>query len=247
MSDLAGKAAVVTGASSGIGNRTAQALANEGVNVALAAPESEEAELEALAEDLETAHGVETLVSVTDVSREGDVVSMIEATVDAFGGLDVAVSNAGIGNPGTIDETTTEEYRRTMGVNVDGMYFTARESLPHLRESAGNLIFLGSSSSEYPRPGSAIYAASKWWTRGFALSVAGTVGGDGVAVTLVNPSAVRTDIIVDGKPPLKERYAEGEAIEPETVAEAIVFAAGQSPPNAISEVDVYHRERLGEL
>jgi NAD(P)-dependent dehydrogenase (short-subunit alcohol dehydrogenase family) len=241
------RTALVTGASSGIGRRTAAALARAGADVAVAAPKSERERLERLAADIEADHDSEALVVPTDVSEVAQVRRTVERTVETFGGLDVVVNNAGVGNPGPFDEVPIDEYRRLMGVNVDGMYFTARESIPHLRRSGGNLVFVGSIAGQYPSPGSAVYAASKWWVRGFAHSIAGTVGDDGVAVTVVNPSEVRTGIVVDGLPPSKERHAPGTVTEPETVAAAVVYAAAQSPPDSVSQLDLYRRDKLSEF
>lgn len=243
MSDLQDTTALITGASTGIGREAARSLAREGADVAVAARREER--LDELAADIETDHDVDTLVVPTDVAEEAAVESMVERTVDAFGGLDVVVSNAGVGGPGSVTEVTTEEYRTLMGVNVDGMFFTARAALPHLRESAGNLIFVGSFAGQYPRPGNAVYAASKWWTRGFAHSLAGTVGDEDVAVTVVNPTEVRTDIGDDA--PMKERHDPGEVTEPETVADAIAFAARQSPPDTVNELDLYRRDKFGHF
>jgi len=239
--NLDGRVALVTGASSGIGRETARALAREGADVALAARREEA--LAELAADLDD---VETLVVPTDVSDEGAVDAMVEATVDELGGLDVVVANAGVGAPGgSVTETATETHRRIVETNINGTFFTARAALPHLLESDGNLVFMSSIAGQYPRPATPMYAASKWWIRGFALSVEAQMGPEGVAVTIVNPAEVRTDIDVLGEP-VKEQFDRGEIIEPEEVAEAVVFAASQDNAT-ISELDVYWRGKLGQF
>lgn len=240
--DLDGRVALVTGASSGIGRETARALARDGADVALAA--RREAALEELAAELD---GVETLVVPTDVSDESAVDAMVEATVDDLGGLDIVVANAGVGAPGEpVAETATETHRTIVEVNIDGTFYTARAALPYLLASNGNLVFMSSIAGQYPRPATPMYAASKWWIRGFALSVEAQVGPEGVGVTVVNPAEVRTDIEVLGKP-VKDHFEEDEDIvEPEEVAEAVVFAASQDNAT-ISEVDVYWRGKLGQF
>jgi NADP-dependent 3-hydroxy acid dehydrogenase YdfG len=235
------RVALVTGASSGIGRETAHALAGAGADVALAA--RREDQLHELAAELED---IETLVVPTDISDEGAVDAMVEETVDKLGGLDVVIANAGVGAPGEpVAETSTKTHRKIVETNIDGTFFTARASLPHLLESEGNLIFMSSIAGQYPRPATPMYAASKWWIRGFALSVEAQVGSEGVGVTIVNPAEVRTDIEVLGKP-VKEHFDQGEVVEPKEVAEAVVFAASQENAT-ISELDVYWRGKLGQF
>ena len=239
---LDGKTAVITGASSGIGEATAGALAGAGMNVALAARRTEE--LDALADAVEAEHDREALVVPTDVTDEAQVEALIDETVETFGGLDVVVANAGMGTTEPVAEMPTGSYRRMMSVNVDGSFFTARAALPHLEESSGNLIFMGSFAGQYPRPGAAVYAATKWWTRGFALSLEGSVGGDGVAVTVINPTEVRTEFGSESGDSQAERFAEDEVTSPETIANAVRFAASQHPPNTTSEIDLYRRDKF---
>ncbi|RBI62224.1 SDR family NAD(P)-dependent oxidoreductase [halophilic archaeon] len=236
-------ATLVTGATAGIGRASARALAEAGADVALAARREER--LESLAADVEREFGVDALAIPADVSDEAQVEAMVDRTVDAFGGLDVVVNNAGLGREeGDLTDLSTEKYRQMMDVNVDGSFFTARAALPHLRESAGTLVFLGSFAGQYPRPGAAVYAATKWWTRGFALSLAGSVGEDGVGVTVVNPSEVRTKFGSEDDDPFEARFEEGEVTEPEEVADAVVFAATQEPPTTASEIDLYRRDKF---
>jgi len=130
-----------------------------------------------------------------------------------------------------------------MAVNTDGMFFATRAALPHLRESGGTLVFVGSFAGKFPRPFNPIYAATKFWTRGFAQSVSAQVGGD-VGVTVLNPSEVRTEF-GDGWS-MGELYEEGEVTEPEEVAEAVVFAA-ECSPSMVSELDLYRRDKFDDM
>jgi NADP-dependent 3-hydroxy acid dehydrogenase YdfG len=238
---LDGRVAFVTGASAGIGEATARALAADGADVALVARRGDA--LAEVAADLEDDYGVETLALPTDVREYGAVVDAVEATVDAFGGLDVVVNNAGTTGASfdeRVEELPVENFHRVMEVNVYGMYYATVAALPYLRESNGNLVFVGSSAGKLPRPGAPIYAASKWWTRGFALSIEAHAGQDGVGVTLVNPTAVRTQMWRDELDP-------GEAAEPEEVGAVIAFAARQASYTTLSEVDLYRRDLLGKF
>jgi NADP-dependent 3-hydroxy acid dehydrogenase YdfG len=240
---LSGRTAVVTGASSGIGRETCRVLACEGANVVLAARREER--LHEVAEDLESAHGVETLVVPTDVCDEAAVTALVDAAAEQFGAIDTVVLNAGLARGSDIESMTTEEYRAMQDTNVDGVFFLTREALPHVTESGGHLIFVGSYAGEYPRPYNPVYAATKWWMRGFAKSVSGQVGADDVGVTVVNPAAVRTEFDLDGTTQA-ERFAPGEVVEPAEVAEAIGFAAEQSP-SMVHEISVYERDKLTGL
>jgi len=243
---LDGKTAVVTGASSGIGAATAEAFARNGANVVVAARREER--LEALRTDLEAAYDAAVEVVPTDVTDEDAVDALVAAAAERFGGIDVLVNNAGVAAGSDIEAMATEEYRQMMSVNCDGMFFATRAAIPHLRESEGTLVFIGSFAGQYPRPFNPVYAASKWWTRGFAKSVSAQVGDD-FAVTTINPAAVRTEFTVEGSGDLdgdgtfEERFAPGEAVEPEEVADAVVFAAKQSP-SMVSELDLYDRDKL---
>lgn len=236
---------LVTGASAGIGRATARKFAAAGASVALAA--RSEDELRDLADELESESGAEAIPVPTDVSDEDQVESMVSTVVDEFGGLDVVVSNAGTGRGGPIAEMSTEEYRTVMGVNTDGMFFVARETAPHLVASGGSLVFLGSTAGKAPRTEYPIYAASKWWTRGFALSVAGQLGEEGVAVSVVNPGTTRTSFGSEFREKNRELFEPGEAIEAEDIADAIAYAAAQSPPTAVGEFDVVRRDEYSGL
>ncbi len=245
---LDGRTALVTGASAGIGRETAKVLAREGADVALAARREER--LQSVAKEVEAARGVDALAVPADVTDEAAVGAAVDEVVEAFGGLDVVVNNAGTGTGRGVgvEDLPTEQYRTVMAVNVDGMFFVSRAALPHLRASAGSLVFVGSFAGRFPRPGSPVYAASKWWTRGFALSLAGQVGDEDVAVTVVNPSEVRTEFgkeFRDEAELSRERYEPREVTEPADVAEAIAFAARQPPPNAVAELDLYRRDKFG--
>lgn len=234
-----GQSAVVTGASSGIGEETTRRLAEVGVDVAAAA--RRENRLHALTDELAEADG-EVAAVPTDVTDEAAVDALVETAVERFGGLDLLVNNAGVAEGSAVGELSTPEYRRMMAVNCDGMFFATRAGLPHLRESGGTAVFVGSFAGQYPRPFNPVYAATKWWTRGFAKSVSAAVGDD-VAVTVVNPAAVRTEFSVADSEAFAERFERGEAVEPAEVADAVVFAAAQSP-SMVSELDLYNRDKL---
>ncbi|WP_440767020.1 SDR family oxidoreductase [Natronorubrum sp. DTA7] len=244
---LSGKTAVVTGASAGIGEATAETLAKRGANVAMIA--RRESKLQTIADRLEAETEGSALVLPADVSNEDEVQAAVEHTVEAFDEIDVLVNNAGMATGHeTVEDTPTEQYRTVMGVNVDGVFFMTRAALPSLRETAGNAIFVGSFAGQYPRPGAPVYAASKWWVRGFALSLAGSVGSDGIGVSIVNPTEVRTEFGKEYRDEISQnRFDPDEVTNPETIAEAIAFAAEQEPPNVVNELDLYRRDKFASF
>ncbi|WP_119816961.1 SDR family oxidoreductase [Halalkaliarchaeum desulfuricum] len=239
---LEGTTAIVTGASAGIGEQTARVLAADGAAVVLAA--RRERRLEDLADELESAHDTTAVAVPTDVTEEREVESLVEETVETFGGVDVLVNNAGTARGSDVTDLETDEYRTMMETNVDGVFFATRAALPSLIERDGHLVFVGSFAGQYPRPFNPVYAATKWAVRGFALSVEASVGPEGVAVTVVNPSEVRTEFGSEEGEPFEERFEPGEVTEPEEVAEAIGFAVRQDG-STLSEIDVYRRDKLG--
>lgn len=237
--------ALITGASSGIGRATAEALADAGMDVSLAARRKER--LFELANRIEEKYDQRALVVPTDVSDESAVETMVKATVKEFGGLSTVVCNAGIGLGGDVENMDTSDYRSMMNVNCDGIFYTARESLPFLRESSGNLVLLGSFSGQYPRPANPIYAATKWWTRGLAYSLQAQCGHDDIAVTVVNPTEVRTEFGSqfgsENTQTAVEEHEAGTVSEPEDVAKAIQFAVSQRSPNVVSELNLFRRDK----
>ncbi|MFW6448344.1 MAG: SDR family oxidoreductase [Halobacteriota archaeon] len=243
MGSLDGRTAIVTGASSGIGAEAVRALAAEGADVVPTA--RREDRIEALADEVAETHGVAARPIRTDVTDEGDVESLMAESVETFGGIDVVVNNAGISRGSDTVEMATEAYRMMMAVNVDGVFFVTRAALPELVETGGNLVFTGSFAGQYPRSFNPVYAASKWWVRGFAMSVASQYGDDGLGVTVVNPSEVRTEFVGSDGRTFRERFEPGEVTEPAEVASAIAFAAGAGD-SVPFEIDLYRRDKLAD-
>lgn len=236
---LADDVAIVTGASSGIGAATARALAREGADLSLAA--RREGRLAKLADELRGDHGVDVEVVPSDVTDAEAVDRLVDTTLASFDRLDLLVNNAGLAEGGPVEELSDEDYRGMMDTNCDGMFYAARAALPHLRETGGQLVFVASFAGKYPRSYNPVYAATKWWTRGFAKSLSAQAGED-VAVTIVNPAAVRTEFEVGGVA-FEDRFEPGEVVEPEEIGDAVAYAAKQSP-SMVHEIDVYERDKL---
>ena len=235
----ADEVAIVTGGTAGIGYETVRALADRGADVGIVA--RTEADCEAVAAEVREEFGTGALPLPADVGDEAEATEVIERTVNEFGRLDVLVNNAGVAVGGgvPVEEITTEDLQTTIRTNVEGVFFTTRAALPHLKETEGHLVYVGSFAGQYPRPFNPLYAASKYWVRGFAHSVEASEGEDGVAVTVVNPSEVRTASWAD-------TYDEWEITEPVEVARAIAFATTFTN-SSISELDIYRRDKLSTL
>ena len=242
MQSIEGHVTVVTGASSGIGEATAHALAEAGATPVLAARRTER--LERVAGTLRETHDVEATVVPTDVTDREQVDELIDATIDEHGRLDALVNNAGLAHEGDVEALSDEAFHEMMDVNTNGMFYATRAALPHLRDSAGVIMFVGSFAGQHPRPANPVYAGTKWWTRGFAHSLQGQVGDDGIAVSVVNPSEVRTEFGSERSAASKERFDEGEVTEPEAVAEAIRFALQQEDVDTVSELNLYRRDKF---
>lgn len=158
---LADNGAIVTGASAGIGREPARALVSDGADVTLVA--RREDRLEELAAEIESETDATALVCPADVSHEAEIQAVVEETASTFGRLDVLVKNAGIATDSEtpVEEFPTDQYRTVMGVNVDGMFYTARAAIPHLHETNGTAVFVGSFADKNPRPDAPLYAATK--------------------------------------------------------------------------------------
>jgi NADP-dependent 3-hydroxy acid dehydrogenase YdfG len=243
MGTLEETTALVTGASSGIGEATAHELAERGANLVLVA--RRRGALEALAEELETTYDARAVVADGDVGERATNEAAVEAAVDRFGGLDAVIANAGVGRGSDVATMTDEEYFSMQETNVDGTFYLTREALPHLKESEGTLVVVGSFAGQYPRSFNPVYAATKWWARGFAHSVAAQVGEEGVAVSVVNPSEVRTEFGSEDGEPFEERFEPGTVTEPEEVAQAIAFALTREGSSA-QEIDLFRRDKFGD-
>jgi clavulanate-9-aldehyde reductase len=235
---LAGRTALVTGASSGIGRAIALALAEAGARVAVGARRRdalvtlaariEEVSLGALALDL-------------DVTDEAACRRAVERTVEELGGLDILVNNAGLMLLGQVEGADTEDWRRMVDTNLLGLMYMTHAALPHLLERRGSVVQLSSSSGRVARAGSAVYSASKFAVNAFSESLRQEVTARGVRVIVVEPGVVETELrdhITD--PAAKERITAAAAsvrqLQPEDIAAAVTYAVSQPDHVAVNEL-----------
>lgn len=204
---LAGKVALVTGAAGGFGEAIAERFAQEGATVVVADVQAQAGEQ--VAARLGAASGLALFVPC-DISQEASVGAMVERVLQAFGRLDIVVNNAGVVHPNAPAlEVPPEQFDRVFGINVKGLYWMARATLPHLVASQGCMVNLASATATRPVTGLAWYAASKAAviniTKGLALEFAPS----GVRVNCICPSIGETPMMVQSM---------GGEVTPEVVA-----------------------------
>ena len=186
-----GKVVFITGASSGIGAALAREFVKEGAAVALTGRRVER--LEPLAAELARGGGRTTALAC-DVTRDGDLEQAVATTRDRLGPIDVAVANAGFGVVGPVDRLTLDDFRRQFETNVFGVLRTVYATLADLERTRGTLVILGSVTGHLAAPGSAPYAMSKFAVRGLAEALGHELHPRGIAVVLVSPGFVVSEI-----------------------------------------------------
>lgn len=218
-SNLKGETAVVTGASGGLGERIALALAAAGARVVLAS--RNESELKRVAVEIEALGGA-ALVVPTDVGDEVSVQALFQRVRSESEGLDLLVNNAGLAEGGASDELSFETWRRVLSVNLDGAFLCSREALALMKpRRKGRVINIGSVSAKVPRPHSAPYTSSKFGLEGLTRAMALDAREYGVSVSILHPGNTDTPIW-DPRREVGER--EG-LMNPDDVAKLVVTMA----------------------
>ncbi|HYN97098.1 MAG TPA: SDR family NAD(P)-dependent oxidoreductase [Pilimelia sp.] len=235
---LEGKAALVTGASSGIGRATALALAAEGADVAVGARRT--GRLAVLAEEL-VAMGVRSAVLELDVADEAACARAVQAAVAALGGLDILVNNAGVMLLGDIEGADIEDWRRMVDTNLLGLMYMTHAALPHLLARRGTIVQMSSTAGRTVRAGTGVYNATKWAVNAFSESLRQEVTARGLRVVVVEPGIVATELREHiTQPAAKERIEATAAgmrqLQPADVAAAVLYAVGQPAHVAVNEV-----------
>jgi NADP-dependent 3-hydroxy acid dehydrogenase YdfG len=238
---LAGKTAVVTGASSGIGEATARLLAKKGCNVVLAA--RREDRLNALAVEL----GEGMLAVPTDVTEPAACAALVARAAERFGSLDILVNNAGLGLYGSIADGNPEDWRKMFDVNVLGVLYVTRAAVRRMLErGSGDIVFVSSlAGRRVPRADGTVYAATKHAITAVAEGLRMDVHEKGIRVINVEPGLVRTEFPESSYPSAQRFYAEKEytPLEAEDVAAAVVYALEQPPRVSVNEIMVRPTEQ----
>ena len=228
-----GRVAVITGASSGIGEATARALVGSGFRVALLARRAER--IEALAHQL----GDSSLAIEADVTDRDSLAAAAARVKTQLGGTDVLVNNAGIMLLGPFSADQHDEHRRMIETNLLGAMTATEVFLDQLRASRGDLVNLSSVAGRTARPGNAVYAATKWGVNGWSEALRQELHPD-VRVMVIEPGAVATELtdhITDpGAKQAAEQMYEQMAITAADIAEIITFAVTRPRRVTLNEI-----------
>jgi NADP-dependent 3-hydroxy acid dehydrogenase YdfG len=242
MGALDGKVALVTGASSGIGEATAVALAGAGAKVSLVARRHDR--LVELAARIE-GEGGSAIAIEADVTDHDAVEALVAETTGSLGGLHILVNNAGLMLLGPVEGAEISDWQRMVEVNLLGMLYCTREAIPVIRDSGGgDIVNLSSVARRTANLGSAVYNLTKWGVVGFSEALRQEVLHSGIRVSCVEPGFVATELQGHNRNPVvvealeKMREQVGEPLRAEDIAEAIAFAVSREPRVAVNEIMV---------
>lgn len=250
---LDGTVALVTGASSGIGQAAAATLAARGAAVALVARRTDR--LEELAASIRDDGGT-ALTITADLTDQEQAKQAVSTTVEELGRLDTVVNNAGVMLLGPIVEAPLEEWERMVDLNVKGLLYVAHASLSHLLAAAesgprnvADMVNISSVAGRVARSGSGVYNATKHAVGAFSDSLRQEVTGRHVRISLVEPGAVATELASHNRPEIQEslkgRFGSIERMEAEDIAEAIEFIVTRPRRVAVNEVLIRPTEQEG--
>ncbi|MGE5591058.1 MAG: SDR family NAD(P)-dependent oxidoreductase [Bacillota bacterium] len=248
---LDGTVALVTGASSGIGEATARSLAEQGAAVALVARRQER--LERLAAEIRE-RGGKALVIKADVTDQEQARAAVGRTVAELGRLDIVINNAGVMLLGPVEDAPTEEWERMVSLNVMGLLYIAHASLPHLLKAAqdplrrvADLVNISSVAGRSARFGRAVYNLTKFGVGAFSEALRQEVTGRYVRVSLVEPGAVDTELPDHIRPELRPQMMGAldklEKLKSEDIADNILYIVTRPRRVAVNELLVRPTEQ----
>jgi NADP-dependent 3-hydroxy acid dehydrogenase YdfG len=240
---LEGTVALVTGASSGIGEATAIALAAEGASVAIAARRRDR--LEGVVERI--GNDADVLVIETDITSQAAASAMVEDTVREFGRLDTLVNNAGVMLLGPIVNAPIEEWSRMVELNLLGLLYCTHAAVPHLLSAAesdprqvADIVNVSSVAGRVARLNSGVYNATKFGVAAFSESLRQEVTQRHVRVSIIEPGAVMTELASHNRPEIIEgmraNFGQMEMMRAEDIAESILFTVTRPRHVAVNEV-----------
>lgn len=239
MAGLSGKVAIITGASSGIGEATARHLSKEGSKVALLARRKER--LDQLVEDLKK-DGGEAMAIEADVTDKDVCAKAVEQVTKEWGSIDILVNNSGVMLIGPAAELPIENWEQMINVNQLGLLYMTRAALPHITKAQGHIVNISSVAGRTTAQGSSVYNMTKWGVNAFteALRKELVDGKTKVRTTLIEPGAVATELQSHNTPEtqekLKTRFGEIDILQADDIAEAILFAVTRPGHVAVNEI-----------
>ena len=242
MGALDGRKALITGASSGIGEATAAAMAAEGAAVALAARRKDR--LDALVERIDDAGGRAVAVEA-DVADEAQARSLVADATDALGGLDCLVNNAGVMLLGLVQGAETDEWRRMVEVNLLGLLYCTHAAVPVMRDGGGgDIVNVASVAGRTARMGLAAYNMTKWGVVGFSEALRQEGQHIGIRVSCIEPGYVDTELQGHNRDPMiverleQARERIGKVLEADDIARAVVYVVSQPQHVSVNEIMV---------
>jgi NADP-dependent 3-hydroxy acid dehydrogenase YdfG len=249
---LDGTVALVTGASSGIGEATAHALAEQGAAVAIVARRKDRLEL--LSEAI-SQKGGRSLVIEADVTDKAQAEDAIKHTVSELGRLDTLINNAGVMLLGPVVDAPVDEWERMISLNLLGLLYTSNAALPHLiaasessRRRVADLINISSVAGRVPRSGSGVYNMTKFGVGAFSESLRQELTGRHIRVSVVEPGAVATELSSHLRAEIREqaltRFRDIETLQAEDIADAIQYIVTRSRHIAINEILIRPTEQV---
>jgi NADP-dependent 3-hydroxy acid dehydrogenase YdfG len=250
---LEGTVALVTGASSGIGEATALKLAGLGASTALVARRRDR--IEELAGRIE-GDGGKALAIEADLGSQDQAQAAIERTVSELGRLDTLINNAGVMLLGAVEGAPVEEWERMLQVNVTGLLYCAHAALPHLLKAAqddprqvADMVNISSVAGRRASLGSGVYNLTKHGVGAFSESLRQEVAGRHVRVSLVEPGAVETELPSHNRPEIQEqlaqRFGDIERLKAPDIADVIAYIVTRPRHVAVNEILVRPSEQVG--
>lgn len=225
---LAGKVAVVTGASKGIGAAIAKDLAKEGAAVIVNYSASQNAADQVVAEI--TRAGGKAIAVKANVSQQADIERLFSATKNAFGAVDILVNNAGIYHPAPIEDINAENFHKHSSLNMLGLLLTTQEALKHFNTAGGSIVNISSVVSTLGFPGLSVYSGTKGAVDSYTRSLAKELAPRGIRVNSVNPGMVETEGVhetgfIAQRDQISAITPLGRIGQPEDIAPAVTFFA----------------------
>ncbi|OAN59313.1 SDR family oxidoreductase [Sphingobium sp. TCM1] len=239
MGSLAGKVALVTGASSGIGEAAASALAGAGAAVALSARRVDR--LGRLVDRIRAAGG-EAIALPGNVAVEVEAMRAVTDTVDRFGRIDILVNSAGVIQSGGVESLSLDEWRRVIDINLLGTLYTCKAAIGSMKaQGGGDIINISSTAGRRAAGLFGPYSTSKFGLTGLTESLRQEVGGAGIRVAIVEPGATATEVAGGISDPtmraaMTDHVGKDSAMQPEDIAQAILFITALPARANVSQI-----------
>ena len=232
---LLNKVAIITGASAGIGQASARALAAEGASIVITA--RRKLQLETLKKEIDALGGKAAIV-IGDAKEEKTAIEAVKAAVDHFGRLDILINNTGMGNYKKLVDTTAEDYDQMVDTNVRSTFLFSKYAVPVMeKQKSGTILMVSSMAGVYGFAGEAVYCMTKFAQVGFAQALDRELREKGIKVGAICPGGVKTEFAI-GTGRTEEGVAQSNMLDPEDVAQVILLACTQSAKSRIIEIQM---------